>query len=86
MARHELKTWPAYFQAILDDLKRYEIRKNDRNFQVGDELYLMEYLPEKQRYTGRNLLVKVTYVTKGGQWGIPEDICIMGIKVCSSVS
>ena len=77
--RHELKTWPAPFQAILDNIKRYEIRKNDRNFQLGDELFLREYDPQTQRYSGREITVEVTYMTKGGQWGIPEGICVMSI-------
>jgi len=83
MTRHELKTWPHSFSAILGGFKRYEIRKNDRNFQVGDELFLREYRPEAQTYTGRTLVATVTYMTPGGQWGIPQDICVMGIYLHS---
>jgi hypothetical protein len=77
---HELKTWPAYFQAIVNGQKTFEIRKNDRNFHVDDELVLKEYNPAEQKYTGRELRVKVTYMTEGGQWGIPLDICVLGIR------
>ena len=62
-------------------MKTFEIRKDDRGFQVGDELLLREYRPEEKRYTGRQVLVAVTYLTKGGQWGIPEGLVIMGIKI-----
>jgi hypothetical protein len=86
MPRHDLKTWPQYYQAIIDGLKTFDIRKDDRGFQVGDELLLREYKPDKQQYTGRQLLVKVTYVTRGGQWGIPEGLVILAIKVEDHVS
>lgn len=37
---HELKTYPKYFQETIEGNKLFEIRKNDRNFQVGDVLLL----------------------------------------------
>jgi len=42
---HELKTWPKPFQQVVNKGKRFEIRRNDRNFQVGDILVLKEFVP-----------------------------------------
>jgi hypothetical protein len=86
---HELKTWPGPFQAVLDGTKRHEIRVNDRNYQIGDVLWLREWaepndprhdLREFPGYLGRELHVRVTYITAGGQWGLPRNLCVMSIE------
>lgn len=43
MKTHELKTWPSAFAAAVSGAKRYEIRKDDRNFASGDYLFLKEF-------------------------------------------
>lgn len=52
--KHELKTWPEYYRAIRDNIKKFEFRVNDRNFKVGDELILREYEPFSESYTERD--------------------------------
>lgn len=42
MNKHYLKTVQPYFDAIDQGLKTFEIRKNDRDFKVGDILVLLE--------------------------------------------
>lgn len=61
MKTHHLKTWPVFFQMLLDG-KRAEIRRNDRNFEKGDELILEEYDPERMSYTNRAFAAEVTEV------------------------
>lgn len=43
MAIHKLKIDSKYFDAVRKGFKTFEIRKNDRNFEVGDKLILQEY-------------------------------------------
>jgi len=59
---HELKTWPESFQPIIKNKKNFEVRVNDRNYQVGDKLLLLEYDPVKQQYTGRKCYRQISYI------------------------
>lgn len=47
---HRLKTLPQYYQPIIEKRKTFEIRNNDRDFQIGDSVILNEWDGEK--YTG----------------------------------
>lgn len=75
---HELKIWPEYYNAILDRRKRFELRKADRPYKVGDTLLLREWHPLWEKYTGRECLVTVTYILEG-QHAIP-GMCLMSIS------
>ena len=58
------KTWPKYFQEILEGKKNFEIRLADFEVKEGDILVLEEFNPETKEYTGRTLKKKVKFVTK----------------------
>lgn len=60
---HTLKTWPEYFAAVVDGRKRFELRRNDRDFRVGDCLVLQEFDPTTQTYTREMFSARVTYLT-----------------------
>lgn len=77
---HELKTWPEYFEAALKGVKTFEIRKNDRNFAVGENLLLKEFDPERQEYTGRAELFSIIYITDFPQ-GLREGYVCMAIEM-----
>lgn len=77
---HELKTWPYFFNQILIGVKRYEIREDDRGFKVGDELMLNEWDPETEEYTGRAVDAVITSKVDGGQLGIKDGYCVLGIR------
>jgi len=66
---HELKTWPMYFERLADGSKTFEIRKDDRGYQTGDELRLREWDPNSG-YTGRSLQFRVGFVAKGDLFGL----------------
>lgn len=63
MNLHKLKLQQPYFNAVLNGLKTFEIRRNDRRFQVGDYLCLEEYDYETKSYTGRFINKQIAYIT-----------------------
>jgi hypothetical protein len=81
---HRLKIHPEYFQSAKDGLKPWELRLNDRNFQIGDEVILEEWDPspsdEPWGYTGRVITGTITYVLQDA-FGMPEGYCIFTYKV-----
>jgi len=81
--QHELKTWPKYFDSIWSGKKTFEIRKDDRDFKVGDSLLLREWSPEEHDYTGNWIVRLVTHVMRGAetaQFGLQSGYCIMSLS------
>lgn len=79
MKNHGLKIIQPYFTDVKIGLKKFELRKNDRDFKVGDTLTLFEH--NGKGATGRSLMVEVTYILTGGMYGLESDYVIMGIKL-----
>jgi uncharacterized protein YqfB (UPF0267 family) len=81
---HYLKTWPVFYADVECGAKTFEIRKNDRNFQVGDILCLREYEPKTKKYSGEFLLVSVDYtIHLNGLPDIPDGFIGMSISLLS---
>ena len=81
MKTHELKCWPAPFAAMLKGVKVHEVRRDDgRGFAGGDALLLREYDASTREYTGRQTARFVTYVSRGPDWGLPEEIVVMSLR------
>ena len=67
---HDLKCEPASFQAMKKGLKRFELRRGDRDFQTGDVLTLREY--DDGALRGDWLVVCVSYVIRHGDGPLGE--------------
>ena len=76
MTTHELKCWPEHFDPVARGVKTVELRLNDRNYQVGDTLYLREYEPSEPAYTGRSVRVVITHRMSGGEWLRPGYVAL----------
>jgi len=76
---HQLKIIPSFYQDVADGQKRWEYRKNDRNFKINDSVILREWNTEK--YTGRILIYKIFYIVHGGVVDIPENYCIFSLII-----
>jgi hypothetical protein len=82
MKTHELKVWPEFFEALADGSKPFEVRRDDRAYEVGDWLHLREWKHPDDRYTGRELHRQVTYVLRPhlpGQFGLRAGFVVLGL-------
>lgn len=88
MRTHILKTWPEPFAAMADGRKKFEYRRDDRGFAVGDILELWEWDPAPfcrfqndppVGLTDRHLVFNVTYILRG--FGVPDGFVVMGLGV-----
>ena len=82
MTVHRLKTWPQYFDAAVSGAKPFEVRRDDRGFQRGDQVVLVEVsLPRDGMIpTGREAKYEITYVLTGGQLGIEPGYVVLGLE------
>jgi Domain of unknown function (DUF3850) len=76
---HELKTLKPYFQDIYSGVKQFEVRLNDRNFQVNDLLGLEEFDGATQTYTGRYIIRRITYILSDPMF-VKDGFVIMGLS------
>ena len=91
MKDHRLKTWHPYFDAVKDGSKPFELRLDDRGFEVGDTLTLLRYDPKRQMFSGE-LIVEVAYTLhlkdfldiKGWRWAIVRriipNLVVLGVR------
>ena len=83
---HDLKTWPTFYKDIETGIKRFEIRNDDRDFEVGDYLLLREYDQHIGQYTGKSMFARVDYLMR--RWpemGLKDGYCIMSITKCDNL-
>lgn len=74
MKIHDLKIETEFFDAIASGLKTFEIRRNDRDYTVGDIINLCEY--NDNGYTNREIRrLKITYISDYMQF---DNYVVMG--------
>lgn len=81
MVFHELKTIEPYFSDVKKGLKTFELRKDDRYFQIYDYLLLVLY-KDGQLSENDYVLVRITYKLPGGIYGLDSEYCILSFHKC----
>lgn len=75
---HKLKALPEYFELVRIGVKNFEVRKNDRDFKVGDLLILQEW--DGSKYTGRDQRRKICYILDNKDY-CKEGYVILGFDL-----
>lgn len=75
---HNFKINSIYFEPVINKKKTFEIRKNDRNFRLGDYICLNEWNPEENAYTGRSVKGQIIYITNYEQ---KDNYVVFGFKL-----
>lgn len=75
---HEIKIAASYYDDVTSGRKRFELRKNDRGYKVGDTLKMLEF--EDGKHTGRIIDADIIYMLEDYA-GLEEGYCILGIDV-----
>ncbi len=84
---HVVKSWSHFFDAIKAGKKLHDLRKDDRDYEVGDIMHLKRYDIEKGQFTGDWLVAEITYITNNkypcafSSSVLPQDYCILSLKV-----
>lgn len=65
---HDIKIYPEFFSAVCTGVKRAELRKNDRDYRVGDTIHLMETPRGSCHRTGEFINVTITHIADIGEW------------------
>lgn len=87
MKTHVAKSWPRFFTQVLAGIRMHELRRNDRDYQVGDRIELREYNPESGAFTGRMCTVEVTSMTSAqepcavSEEALHRDFCILSVRL-----
>lgn len=73
---HEIKIASVYYDDVAEGRKTFELRKNDRDYKIGDELVMKEYKDGEE--TGREINAMIDYILED-YTGLTEGYCILGI-------
>jgi len=77
---HRIKIKQCYLIHILENKKMFEVRLNDRDYQVGDAVQFLPIKDDDYDCYGYNkpLNYQITYVHT--DFGLEEDYCVLGLQ------
>jgi len=78
---HELKIKKEYFEEVKEEIKTFELRKDDRNYKTND-LLILDEIDEEGRYTGRRVERFISYILRDcEEYGLKPGYCILALSV-----
>lgn len=85
---HQVKCEHQFFEDVIRGNKLFEIRKNDRNYQVGDYLAMNELTEDKTEYTRRSAMFVIDYVmdSEKSNFTIAYNYVVLGLRPCTVIN
>ena len=79
MKTHRIKLAEKYWQPVDCGEKTFEVRKDDRGYEVGDEIVFLD--PRNEELAGL-MPRRITYKLTHGDFpeGVPEGYCVLGLN------
>jgi len=75
---HIVKCWPIYFGALLCRDKRFDVRFNDRDYQVDDLVTFQEWCPVTKEFSGEELTYRALYILAQHD-GLKDGFVVLGL-------
>jgi len=75
---HEIKILEQFAEEHLNGKKSWELRRNDRNYKVGDTITFI-IVNRHNKPTGKHYKRKITYLFEGGMYGLEKGFCIFSV-------
>ncbi|WP_065755239.1 DUF3850 domain-containing protein [Bradyrhizobium paxllaeri] len=82
---HHVKCWRVFFDDMQTGRKSFDVRRDDRDYQIGDIMNFKEWAPAETRYTGRETRKLITYIVHAGEGsfaplaGLKPGFCVLGL-------
>lgn len=79
---HVLKSWPANFAAIRNGWRTFDLRADDRDYQINDDIVFQEFNPitAGDKFTGAEQRCRITYVDRGEYTpGVRDGFACLGL-------
>ena len=80
---HQLKTIQPYFDDVASCKKLFEVRKNDRDFRLGDFVALNEF--NNGEHTGRCMILRIKYILDNSEF-CKNEYVTLGLEMCGITS
>ena len=81
MKLHILKIRPEYFGQVLYGCKTFEIRKDDRDYEVDNIIHFIDSMTGEDAVMCSNNIFRITYVLRNvPEYGLQKGYCILGIR------
>lgn len=80
MKVHYIKCLPCWFKAAWNRRKMFELRRDDRGYEVGDLLIVCEW--SDGHYTGMSVMRRIAYILRAAEaptGALGEDWCVLGL-------